>query len=492
RSHEHRDRLQNMLLLGSGSRGLELGTATGTLTLVVVSALTYYVCWRWSETSRARRAARRGRSAAGSSSLPSPVAVLPRWIPFVGGHTLQMESEKMMQQVEGWADEFGGDYEITLIGKRVIFVTDAEDIRRILLLRPSKFKRGWRPSQFPWMSNKIGAYPSLFFEEGKEWGRSRRLIAPFLSGHKNVAGMVPSIAKIAERICTKLADGQGEPVDFVQEFGRYTHDAIALSGFGFDADSVRATKDRPSVSFEAMGAIFEAALALSVDPLAMLAWSFLSSLSPWVRKIKEKSSRLQRVVEGAIGKTRSEMKTKAGASHPAGGGEGALLRKLLSVEGGRDNAIKDISNRMTLSDKEIVTQSKGLFIAGSETTAKTLSWAVYFLAKHPEMHSRCREEALRAAPLRRGSVLELLDSLRSDGLVSSSEQASQLVYCSAVFKETLRLWPAATVMFLYNTETTTMKSGLKLEAGTAFTLLLRYPCLSEHSFTRAKDFMPER
>lgn len=52
--------------------------------------------------------------------------------------------------------------------------------------------------------------------------------------------------------------------------GRYTHDAIALSGFGFDADSVRATKDRPSVSFEAMGAIVEAALALSVDPLSML------------------------------------------------------------------------------------------------------------------------------------------------------------------------------------------------------------------------------
>lgn len=85
-----------MLLLGSGSRDLELGTKTETLTLVVVSALTYYVCWRWSETSRARRVAKRGRSAAGSSSLPSPVAVLPRWIPFVGGHTLQMESEKVV------------------------------------------------------------------------------------------------------------------------------------------------------------------------------------------------------------------------------------------------------------------------------------------------------------------------------------------------------------------------------------------------------------
>ncbi|CAM9835267.1 unnamed protein product [Ectocarpus fasciculatus] len=465
------------VLLGSGLPDLELGTKMGTLTLVAVSVLTYYVCWRWSETSRARRVAKRGRNAAGSSSLPSPVAVLPRWIPFVGGHTLQMESEKLMQQVEGWADEFGGDYEVTLIGKRVIFVTGAEDIRRILLLRPSKFRRGYTPSQFPSMSKKVGIYPSLLFEEGKEWGRSRRLIAPFLSGHKNVAGMVPSIAKIAERVCAKLGDGQGEPVDFVQEFGRYTHDVIALSGFGFDADSVRATKDHPSMSFEAMDAIFEAALALSVDPLAMLGWSTLSSLWPWVRKTKEKSSRLEHVVEGAIDKTRNEMKEDG--VRRAGGGEGALLRKLLSAEGSSDNTIKDLGNRKTLSDKEIVTQSKGLFVAGSETTAKTLSWAVYFLAKHPEMHSRCREEALRAAPL-------------SDGLVSSSEQASQLVYCSAVFKEVLRLVPAAPLVFLHSTETTTMESGLELEAGTAFTLLTRYPCLSEDSFTRAKDFVPER
>lgn len=64
-------------------------------------------------------------------------------------------------------------------------------------------------------------------------------------------------------------------------------------------------------------------------------------------------------LKGAIGKTRSEMK-KAGASHPTGGGgDGALLRKLLSVEGSSDNTIKDPVNRMTLSDEEIVTQTVG-------------------------------------------------------------------------------------------------------------------------------------
>ena len=48
-----------------------------------------------------------------------------------------------------------------------------------------------------------------------------------------------------------------------------------------------------------------------------------------------------------------------------------------------------------------------LFLAGSDTTAKTLSWTVYFLAKHPEMLLRCREEALRVAPLRYGTGTKL-------------------------------------------------------------------------------------
>ncbi|CAN0250532.1 unnamed protein product, partial [Scytosiphon promiscuus] len=75
---------------------------------------------------------------------------------------------------------------------------------------------------------------------------------------------------------------------------------------------------------------------------------------------------------------------------------------------------------------------RSLFLAGSETTARTLSWTLYFVAKHPEMVSRCREEALRVAPLR--------------CMVSTIEQAAQLPFCSAVFKETLRLHPPGPVL----------------------------------------------
>lgn len=41
--------------------------------------------------------------------------------------------------------------------------------------------------------------PSLFFDEGKRWGRSRRIISPALNGHHNVANMIPAIAKVRRR-----------------------------------------------------------------------------------------------------------------------------------------------------------------------------------------------------------------------------------------------------------------------------------------------------
>lgn len=49
---------------------------------------------------------------------------------------------------------------------------------------------------------------------------------------------------------------------------RYTHDVVALAAFGFDADSLNATEDRPCVSFQAMHNIIAAMMKLMLDPIA--------------------------------------------------------------------------------------------------------------------------------------------------------------------------------------------------------------------------------
>lgn len=46
-----------------------------------------------------------------------------------------------------------------------------------------------------WSATELELIPSMFFDEGKDWGRSRRLISPNLNGH-NVMAMLPIISKV--------------------------------------------------------------------------------------------------------------------------------------------------------------------------------------------------------------------------------------------------------------------------------------------------------
>jgi cytochrome P450 len=73
---------------------------------------------------------------------------------------------------------------------------------------------------------------------------------------------------------------------------------------------------------------------------------------------------------------------------------------------------------------ELCDQMKTLFFAGYETTATSMIWTHYLLARHPEVHARMREEVDRI-PAGRTLTVEELDALP---------------YVEQVFKEALRLY----------------------------------------------------
>ena len=68
-----------------------------------------------------------------------------------------------------------------------------------------------------------------------------------------------------------------------------------------------------------------------------------------------------------------------------------------------------------LSYAEMTAQMQSLTFAGHETTASTLSWMFWELAKHPEYQARMRKEirAARAAVLARGDTRLTIDDLDS-------------------------------------------------------------------------------
>ncbi|CAG8714743.1 10219_t:CDS:2, partial [Cetraspora pellucida] len=80
-----------------------------------------------------------------------------------------------------------------------------------------------------------------------------------------------------------------------------------------------------------------------------------------------------------------------------------------------------------LTHHELIGQVMTLLIAGHETTSTALSWALYFLAKNPDIQDHLRKE--------------ILDIFPDRDCHPTFDQIEQLKYLECVFKEVLRVIP---------------------------------------------------
>jgi cytochrome P450 len=88
---------------------------------------------------------------------------------------------------------------------------------------------------------------------------------------------------------------------------------------------------------------------------------------------------------------------------------------------------QDEESGQGLSDRQLRDEIFTLLFAGHETTANTLTWALYLLAQHPEEQQRVKAE---------------VDSVLA-GQVPTVNQLRSLPYTRMVLEETLRLYPPA-------------------------------------------------
>ncbi|MFC5409176.1 cytochrome P450 [Larkinella bovis] len=86
----------------------------------------------------------------------------------------------------------------------------------------------------------------------------------------------------------------------------------------------------------------------------------------------------------------------------------------------------ETGERMT--NQQLRDEITTIFMAGHETTANALSWALYLLAKHPEVAAKVRDEINRVLGATRFPTVETL---------------RELPYTTQVIQETMRLYPPA-------------------------------------------------
>lgn len=129
-----------------------------------------------------------------------------------------------------------------------------------------------------------------------------------------------------------------------------------------------------------------------------------------------------------------------------------------------------------LTDRQIAAQSNTMIAAGYETTAATLSFAVYLLARNPAAAAKLVEE--------------IDENCDGDGDISMPDLA-RFPYSEAVINETLRMMPAAVFVTREATVDATV-GGIFIPKGTYIGIPIYAMHYNERFFHEPATFRPER
>ena len=274
------------------------------------------------------------------------------------------------------------------LGRDYLTICDPGLMQAVLLDQADAFGR----SELQQRAFRPLAGEGLLVAEGAEWRRQRRAAAPAFR-HEALRRMVPAFAAAAEASAARLRAAAG-PVDVEPEMRRATLQVVM--------DTLLASYDgaRPEVLAHTLfGDVVVRPTVL--DMMGAPGWIPAPGRGLYRRRLRA----LRAQAEEAVRRRRE-------ADLESGDLLGAML------------AARDPESGAGLSDQQLVDNILTFIGAGHETTAVTLTWALYLIANAPEVQGRLRAEA--KAALGDGPVT-------ADGL-------DALPFHEQVLDETLRLF----------------------------------------------------
>ena len=284
-----------------------------------------------------------------------------------------------------------GDFVRTRLPLQLYFVADPRAIEEILVKKADAFSKD-RATHM--LSRVVGN--GLLVNEGDSWRRQRRLVQPAFH-HQQLQSYASLMTRAAER---GLADWRaGETRDVHADMMAVTMNIVAEALFGADVSAAAGDVGRIiSDSMEEFGRVLGPALRF--HPPAWVP-------TPTNLRLRRASRRMDQLILGII---------EARKRSPDARDD--LLSLLIRA---RDEA------GGAMSDRQVRDEAVILFLAGHETTALALTYALFLLATHPAAQTLLAEELARVLG-GRGPGLADLEALR---------------VTEAVVLESMRLYPPA-------------------------------------------------
>lgn len=286
------------------------------------------------------------------------------------------------------------------------FCNDPALLREILQDRAGDFPKSRRMIEglAPLLGNGV------FISTGEDWAHQRRIIDPAFEGGR-VRHAYPSILEAARAAAARLPRG---PTDIEPQAAHASADVIFRTLFSVPVEHALAAG-----IFEAFRQHQEA------QPLVNLA-----ALIPLPRWLPRPHSRRTRQTAARIRGLIAQLVADRQAAIADGTAPDDLATKIMTTP--------DPQTGRCFTPAEMVDQVAVLFLAGHETSASVLAWALWLLAAHPEWQDRVATEARLLGP-DFGCVAQLRDT-------------------RAVFREALRLYPAVAMFAREATQPTRFRN----------------------------------
>jgi cytochrome P450 len=376
----------------------------------------------------------------------------PKGLPYFGS-MFKMDIPRLHQQIEVWEKEFGGVFRLKLAGIKLIVISNPELIQKILKLRPKEFKRASKMNR---IIREQGIH-GLFNAENDDWEKHRSIITKGLDV-KHQMQFFPELKEITKRLYRKWEKDavQGNEIDIQQDFLRYTVDVTTSIAFGIEMNTI---EEDGGVIQDHLEKIFPMIFKRINDPFAF--YKIIKG-----KKDKEFANALKEIhlfIDDIILKGKERIANNPGLRENPGNVLEAILVAAETIDG--------------FGDKEVKGNLLTLLMAGEDTTAHTMAWAITELVQN---HSVV--EALQS---------EVDEILGENLLFQEYDDHNRLKYTEAVANETMRLKPVAPILLNEPVKEIEV-DGYLFKKGDRLVLQTRIGAKDNAYFTNAEDFNPNR
>ncbi len=377
----------------------------------------------------------------------------PKPLPLIG-NLHQLDSTKAHLILEEWAARYGSIYQFWMGPTRVVATTEPALIEYILRARPETFRR---PANQDRIFSELGV-KGVFNAEGEVWRPQRKLAVSALA-QRNLHRLFSSIQMVAGRLKTRWegSASSGQTLDVIEELKRFTVDVTMLLVFGHDANTVEQGDDVIQSELEVI------LPAISRRFFALIpTWRYVQT--PSDRRLTRAFVKVRAWLGGLLTEARARLKTEPERPQKSSN----FLEAMVTT---RDE------NGEPFSDDVIMSNLLTLLVAGEDTTATTLAWAIHQLCDSPQWASEIRREA---------------DEIVGASIVAASHDvANRLVCAGAVASETMRLRPVGPISFA-DANVDTSLGDYVIPKQTAVLALLRPAAIDPVNFFDPLAFLPER